>query len=111
MVGFASAIYALRRSGAPAYSRRMAMQGRPEGNDFEKRVDRLIAELVDVVGRHMKLGAGPDAVLEALAAVLGTTIAVTVSSVDELERSLEIASLRVQQSSDDAFIQQASARD
>jgi hypothetical protein len=80
-------------------------------DDFEKRVELLIGDLVDVVGRHMKLGAEADAVLEALAAVLGTTIAGTVSSVDDLERSLEIASLRIQQTSDDAFIQQASARD
>jgi hypothetical protein len=80
------------------------------GDDFEQRVERLIADLVDVVGRHMKEGAEADAVLEALAAALGTTIASTVTSVDDLERSLEIASLRVQQTSDDAFIQQASAR-
>jgi hypothetical protein len=80
------------------------------GDDFEQCVARLIADLVDVVGRHMKEGAEADAVLEALAAALGTTIASTVTSVDELERSLEIASLRIQQTSDDAFIQQASAR-
>lgn len=79
------------------------------GDDFEQRVARLIADLVDVVGRHMKEGAEADAVLEALAAALGTTIASTVTSVDDLERSLEIASLRIQQTSDDAFIQQASA--
>lgn len=80
------------------------------GDDFEQRVARLIADLVDVVGRHMKEGAEADAVLEALAAALGTTIASTVTSVDDLERSLEIASLRIQQTSDDAFIQQASGR-
>lgn len=80
------------------------------GDDFEQRVERLIADLVDVVGRHMKEGAEADAVFEALAAVLGTTIASTVTSIDDLERSLEIASLRIQQTSDDAFIQQASAR-
>lgn len=79
------------------------------GDDFEQRVARLIADLVDLVGRHMKEGAEADAVLEALAAALGTTIASTVTSVDDLERSLEIASLRIQQTSDDAFIQQASA--
>lgn len=87
------------------------MQGRSADDDFEKRVELLIGDLVDVVGRHMKQGAEADAVLEALAAVLGTTIASTVSSVDDLERSLEIASLRIQQTSDDAFIQQASGRD
>ena len=87
------------------------MQGRSGGDDFEQRVELLIGDLVDVVGRHMKQGAEADAVLEALAAVLGTTIASTVSSVDDLERSLEIASLRIQQTSDDAFIQQASGRD
>ena len=80
------------------------------GDDFEKRVERLMGDLVDVVGRHMTEGAEADAVLEALAAVLGTTIASTVSSVDDLERSLEIASLRIQQTSDDAFIQQAAGR-
>jgi hypothetical protein len=80
------------------------------GDDFEKRVEVLIGDLVDLVGRHMREGAEADAVLEALAAVLGTTIASTVSSVDDLERSLEIASLRIQQTSDDAFIQQASGR-
>ncbi len=79
--------------------------------DFEQRVDRLIADLVDLVGRHIEDGTGADAVLEALAAVLGTTIASTVTSVDDLERSLEIASLRIQQSSDDAFIHRASGRD
>lgn len=80
-------------------------------DDFEKRVERLAGDLVDVVGRHMREGADADAVLEALAAVLGTTIAGTVSSVDDLERSLEIASLRIQQASDDAFIHRASERD
>ena len=81
------------------------------GDDFEKRVERLTGDLVDVIGRHMKQGAEADAVLEALAAILGTTIASTAGSVDDLERSLEIASLRIQQTSDDAFIQQASGRD
>gem|GEM_PF-7088931 len=79
-------------------------------DDFEKRVERLIEDLVAVVGRHLERGTGADAVLEALAVVLGTTIANTVASVDELERALEIASLRVQQTSDDAFIAQSSAR-
>jgi len=78
--------------------------------EFERRVALLIGDLVDVVGRHMKQGTEADAVLEALAAALGTTIAATADSVDELERSLEIASLRMQQTSDDAFIRQASAR-
>lgn len=79
--------------------------------DFEQRVDRLVADLVDLVGRHLGDGTEADAVLEALAAVLGTTIASTVTSVDDLERSLEIASLRIQQTSDDAFIHRASKGD
>jgi hypothetical protein len=80
-------------------------------DDFERRIERLIADFIDVVDRHMKEGAEADAVLEALAAVLGTTIASTVASVDDLERTLEIATLRIQQASDDTFIHQASARD
>lgn len=79
-------------------------------DDFEKRLGRLSADLVDVVRLHLHEGAGADVVLEALAAVLGTTIAGTVSSVDELERALEIASLRIQQTSDDAFVHQASTK-
>jgi hypothetical protein len=75
------------------------------GDNFEKRVDALAIDLVDVVRTHMARGVEADAVLEALAAVLGTTIASTVNSVDDLERSLEIASLRIQQTSDDAFVQ------
>ncbi len=87
------------------------MEGRSLNDDFERRVELLIGDLVAVVGRHMTQGTEADAVLEALAAVLGTSIAGTVGSIDELERSLEIASLRMQQASDDAFIQQASKRD
>jgi len=79
--------------------------------DFEQRVARRVADLVDLVGRHLGDGTEADAVLEALAAVLGTTIASTVTSVDDLERSLEIASLRIQQTSDDAFIHRASKGD
>ncbi|MFC3711188.1 hypothetical protein ACFOMD_01305 [Sphingoaurantiacus capsulatus] len=74
---------------------------------FERQVDELSADLVEVVRTHIARGTPVDAVLEAVAAVLGTTIASTVTSVDELERSLEIASLRVQQSSDDAFVHSA----
>lgn len=87
------------------------MQEGFEGGSFERSVEALIGDLVGVVGRHMSQGVGADAVLEALAAVLGTTIASTVDSIDELERSLEIASLRIQQTSDDAFVQQASGRE
>lgn len=79
-------------------------------DDFEKRLGRLSVDLVDVVRQHLHEGAGADVVLEALAAVLGTTIAGTVSSVDELERALEIASLRIQQTSDDAFVHQVSPK-
>jgi hypothetical protein len=79
-------------------------------DEFEKRLGRLSVDLVDVVRQHLHEGAGADVVLEALAAVLGTTIAGTVSSVDELERALEIASLRIQQTSDDAFVHQASIK-
>jgi hypothetical protein len=74
------------------------------GDDFEKRVDALAIDLVEVVRTHMARGVEADVVLEALAAVLGTTIAGTVNSVEDLERSLEIASLRIQQTSDDAFV-------
>ncbi len=75
---------------------------------FERQVEELSGDLVEVVRTHIARGTPVDAVLEALAAVLGTTIASTVNSVDELERSLEIAALRVQQSSDDAFVHGAS---
>ena len=71
---------------------------------FERQVEELSGDLVEVVRTHIARGTPVDAVLEAVAAVLGTTIASTVNSVDELERSLEIAALRVQQSSDDAFV-------
>lgn len=86
------------------------MAGSPSDADFEKRVEVLSGDLVEVVRTHIVRGVPVDAVLEALAAVLGTTIAGTVNSVDELERSLEIAALRVQQSSDDAFVQGASTK-
>ncbi len=85
------------------------MAGNASEAEFEKRVEVLSGDLVEVVRTHLVRGVPVDAVLEALAAVLGTTIAGTSSSVDELERSLEIAALRVQQSSDDAFVQGASA--
>ncbi|MDO9487333.1 MAG: hypothetical protein Q7J32_03090 [Sphingomonadaceae bacterium] len=78
--------------------------------DFERRVAALSGDLVEVVRTHIVRGVPVDAVLEALAAVLGTTIAGTVSSVDELERTLEIAALRIQQSSDDAFVQGPSTK-
>lgn len=77
--------------------------------DFEKRVERLSTDLIEVVRAHLARGAHVDAVLEALAAVLGTTVASTVRSIDDLERSLEIAALRVQQSAEDAFVHDASA--
>lgn len=71
---------------------------------FERQVEVLSADLVEVVRTHIARGVPVDAVLEAVAAVLGTTIASTVTSVDEMERSVEIATLRIQQSSDDAFV-------
>lgn len=85
------------------------MANSPSDAEFEKRVDALSADLVEVVRTHIVRGVPVDAVLEALAAVLGTTIASTAGSVDELERSLEIAALRIQQSSDDAFVQGSTA--
>lgn len=85
------------------------MADKPSDADFEKRVEALSIDLIEVVRTHIARGVPVDAVLEGLAAVLGTTIASTVDSVDELERSLEIAALRVQQSSDDAFVQGASS--
>lgn len=80
------------------------MVGGASEAEFEKRVEQLSGDLVEVVRTHIVRGVPVDAVLEALAAVLGTTIAGTVNSVDELERTLEIAALRIQQSSDDAFV-------
>lgn len=85
------------------------MNERPGDTDFDALVDALSRDLIEVVRVHIARGTPVDAVLEALAAVLGTTIASTVTSIDELERSLEIASLRVQQSSDDAFVHGASS--
>lgn len=85
----------------------MNPNGIPGSSEFERQVDDLSRDLIEVVRVHLARKAPIDAVLEALAAVLGTTIASTVTSVDELERSLEIAALRVQQSSDDAFVNDA----
>ena len=76
----------------------------PGDTDFDALVDALSRDLIEVVRVHIARGTHVDAVLEALAAVLGTTIASTATSIDELERSLEIAALRIQQSSDDAFV-------
>lgn len=87
----------------------MNMNERSGGTDFDRLVDDLSRDLIEVVRVHIARGTHIDAVLEALAAVLGTTIASTVSSIDELERSLEIAALRIQQSSDDAFVHGASS--
>ena len=84
------------------------MTGRSDSTDFERLVDDVSRDLIEVIRAHIAQGTQADAVLEALAAVLGTTIASTADSVDELERNLEIATLRIQQSSDDAFVHGAS---
>lgn len=80
------------------------MNERSGNSDFEAQVDDLSRDLIEVVRAHLARGRNVDAVLEALAAVLGTTIASTANSMDELERNLEIAALRVEQSSEDAFV-------
>ena len=77
------------------------------GDDFEEVVGRVSADLVDVVRLHLARGVDASAVLEALAQVLGTAIGGTADSVDEAERQVEIASLRVQQSVDDTFVSKA----
>ena len=77
------------------------------GDDFEEVVGRVSADLVDVVRLHLGRGVDASAVLEALAQVLGTAIGGTADSVDEAERQVEIASLRVQQSVDDTFVSKA----
>lgn len=87
------------------------MSSGPANTDFEELVDDVSRDLIEVIRAHLARGRNVDAVLEALAAVLGTTIASTADSVDELERNLEIAALRVQQSSDDAFVHGPSSSD
>jgi hypothetical protein len=80
---------------------------RSPADDFEEIVARVSADLVDVVRLHLARGVDASAVLEALAQVLGTAIGGTADSVDEAERQVEIASLRVQQSVDDTFVSKA----